>query len=228
MLRDAGISWNCAPMLDLGHEGAHPIIADRALGAEPMQVAALGRAWLDGMRSGGVTGIVKHMPGHGRAAVDSHVALPFVAASEAELDVDLEPFRALNGVPAAMTAHVVFAAWDAERPATLSPTVIGEVIRGRIGFSGLLMSDDIAMEALAGPHGTRAAGALAAGCDLVLHCSGVLAEMEEIAAALPAIGPEARERLERALAWAPVAGEAGGYDELAARRDKLLAYAAHN
>jgi beta-N-acetylhexosaminidase len=225
MLREVGINVNCAPMLDLAHSQSHPIIAERALGGEPMQVAALGRAWLDGMRSAGVTGIVKHMPGHGRATVDSHVGLPVVAASTAELEADIEPFRNLSWAPIAMTAHVVYPAWDAELPATLSPKLIPEVIRGRIGFAGLLLSDDIVMSALTGPAPERAEAALRAGCDLVLHCSGELAEMEAVAAALSEIGVEARERLDRAVAWAPALAEAANYGELAARRDALLAYA---
>jgi beta-N-acetylhexosaminidase len=225
MLREVGINVNCAPMLDLAHSQSHPIIAERALGGEPMQVAALGRAWLDGMRSAGVTGIVKHMPGHGRASVDSHVGLPVVAASAAELEADIEPFRSLSCAPIAMTAHVVFSAWESELPATLSPKVIAEVIRGRIGFAGLLLSDDIVMSALTGPAPERAQAALRAGCDLVLHCSGELAEMQAVAAALPEIGVEARERLDRAVAWTPALAEAANYGELAARRDALLAYA---
>jgi beta-N-acetylhexosaminidase len=190
-----------------------------------MQVAALGRAWLDGMRDGGVTGIVKHMPGHGRAAVDSHHGLPVVEAGAEELEADVEPFRSLNWAPVAMTAHVLFTAWDAQAPATLSASIISEVIRGGIGFAGLLLSDDIVMEALAGPHGARAVAALEAGCDLVLHCSGVLAQMKEVAAALPEIGGEARQRLERAVAWAPAPAEAADCRELTTRRDALLAYA---
>src|SRR3954447_14847150 len=145
MLRACGINVNCQPLLDVRQEGATDIIGDRALGSEPMQVAALGRAVLDGMASAGVVGIVKHMPGHGRALVDSHKELPVVPATAKELESDLEPFERLSWAPMGMTAHVVYKAWAAERPASLSPKVIGEIIRGRIGFDGFLMSDDIGM-----------------------------------------------------------------------------------
>ena len=150
MLRSVGINVECLPLLDVRQEGASDIIGDRALGSEPMQVAALGRAVLDGLASAGVVGVVKHMPGHGRALVDSHKELPVVTASAEELEIDLEPFERLASAPMGMTAHVVYTAWDAERPASLSPIVIGEIIRGRIGFDGLLMSDDLGMEALPG------------------------------------------------------------------------------
>ncbi|HUG46733.1 MAG TPA: glycoside hydrolase family 3 N-terminal domain-containing protein, partial [Sphingomicrobium sp.] len=156
MLREAGINIDCLPLLDVRAPGAHDIIGDRALGAEPMQVAALGRAVLDGFASAGVVGVVKHLPGHGRALCDSHVELPLVEASETELARDLEPFERLNWAPMGMTAHVVYTAWDEERPASLSRQVICEIIRGRIGFTGWLMSDDIGMEALKGDFGERA------------------------------------------------------------------------
>ncbi len=225
MLRESGINVNCAPLLDIAGPHSHPIIAERALGREPMQVASLGRAWLDGMREGGIAGVVKHMPGQGRAAVDSHVGLPVVAASEAELDADTAPFRALAAAaPIAMTAHVIYQAWDADLPATLSPRVIREVIRGRIGFDGLLISDDIVMAALSGPAPERALAALRAGCDLILHCSADIAEMQAIAAALPEVEAEARERLDRALAWASAPDREQDALSLAARRDALLAY----
>ena len=144
---------NALPLLDVRQEGASDIIGDRALGSEPMQVAALGRAVLDGMASAGVVGIVKHMPGHGRALVDSHKELPVVTASAEQLEADLEPFERLSGAPMGMTAHVVYAAWDPQRPASLSPTVIRDIIRERIGFDGWLMSDDLGMEALQGDFG---------------------------------------------------------------------------
>ncbi len=224
-LAEVGINVDCLPLLDIRGEGTHDVIGDRALGAEPMQVAALGRAVLDGLEAGGVAGIVKHMPGHGRAAADSHVELPVVAADEAELETDIAPFRALKDAPMAMTAHVLFPAWDADRCASVSPIVIGEVIRGRIGFDGLLMSDDIAMEALSGTHAERAQAALKAGCDLVLHCSGRLEDGKEIAGALGEIGEAATIRLERAMAC--IAGRASAHDPalLTAKRDALLAYA---
>lgn len=225
MLAEAGINVDCTPVLDVAHEGAHDVIGDRALGAEPMQVAALGRAVLDGLEAGGVLGVVKHMPGHGRARADSHEELPVVDASADDLAADLAPFRALAGAAMAMAAHLLYPAWDPERPASASPAVIAGVIRGEIGFEGLLMSDDIAMAALSGPVAARAQAAIAAGCDLALHCSGVAADNEAIAGALGGMDAAASARLERALAR--IAGKASAQDHeaLAAKRDALLAYA---
>ena len=222
-LAEAGINVDCLPLLDLAHDGAHGVIGDRALGAEPMQVAALGRAVLDGLAAGGCLGVVKHMPGHGRARADSHEALPAVDASEAELAADIAPFRALADAPLGMTAHILYPAWDAARCASLSPVVIGEVIRGRIGFDGLLMSDDIGMAALSGPVGARAAGVIAAGCDVALHGSGRIADNAEIAVALGEMADAARERLARAMAWIAEPSASPSYAELAAKRDALLA-----
>jgi beta-N-acetylhexosaminidase len=223
VLAEAGINVDCLPLLDVRQPGASDIVGDRALGSEPMQVAALGRATLDGLAAGGVVGVVKHMPGHGRARVDSHKALPVVDADEAALAVDLEPFRTLSGAPMGMVAHIVYAAWDAARPSSQSPTVIGDVIRGRIGFDGFLMTDDLGMDALAGGYGERARRALAAGCDAVLHCSGVMEEMAAVASAVGALDDKGRERLARAMAAAGTA--AGSYEELAEKRDRLLALA---
>src|SRR5688572_24432082 len=166
ILAEVGINVDCAPVLDLRRKGMHEIVGDRALGGDPLQVAALGRAVLDGLRAGGVCGVVKHMPGHGRAGADSHEELPVVDVDEAELAEDMAPFARLADAPMAMTAHLLYPAWDPERCATLSPAVIGDVIRGRIGYDGLLMSDDIAMAALSGPIPQRARAAIAAGCDL--------------------------------------------------------------
>jgi len=223
-IRSCGINVNALPLLDVRQEGASDIIGDRALGSEPMQVAALGRAVLDGMASAGVVGIVKHMPGHGRALVDSHKELPVVHASAEELETDLEPFERLSSAPMGMTAHVVYMAWDPDHPATLSPTVIGDIIRGRIGFGGFLMSDDLGMEALQGDFGSRAAGAVAAGCDVVLHCSGKIEEMEAVAGATPPMSPDGEVRLARAMATALVADEEGpSFEEAVAKRDALLA-----
>ena len=222
-LRVAGINVNCLPLLDVRQPGASDIIGDRALGAEPMQVAALGRAVLDGMASAGVVGVVKHLPGHGRALVDSHKELPFVTAGEDELALDLEPFERLRGAPMGMTAHVVYTAWDPDRPASLSPTVIGSIIRDRIGFGGFLMSDDIGMHALAGDFGTRASGVVAAGCDVALHCSGDMDEMEAIAAAVPALSAEGEARLGRAMAVALNEADDLDFAEAVAKRDALLA-----
>ena len=225
LLRDAGINVDCLPLLDVRQPGASDIIGDRALGSDPMQVAALGRAVLDGLREGGVVGVVKHMPGHGRAMVDSHVELPVVDAGEEALAIDLEPFITLRNAPMGMVAHVVYNAWDRERPASLSPIVIEAVIRGRIGFDGLLMTDDLGMSALSGSSGERASRAIEAGCDLALHCSGVMEEMQSVAAAIGGMSDQAVERLERAMASVAGTGEGPSYDELAAKRDSLLAYA---
>ncbi|UZK70635.1 beta-hexosaminidase [Sphingomonas sp. S1-29] len=222
-LAEVGITVDCMPLLDVPVTGAASIITSRAYGNEPMQVAAIGRAVLDGLARGGVVGVVKHMPGHGRAGVDSHLELPRVTASDAELAIDLEPFASLADAPMGMTCHCVFEAWDAERPATLSPIVIEEVIRGRIGFDGLLMSDDIDMKALSGSAGDKAAGVLAAGCDVVLDCWGRMGEMVDIAGRVGDITPQARERLDRAMAWRTAAMVEGDLAELTAKRDSLLA-----
>lgn len=225
MLRSAGINVNALPLLDVRQEGATDIIGDRSLGSQPMQVSALGRAVLDGMASAGVVGIIKHMPGHGRALVDSHKELPVVTATAEELETDLEPFERLSKAPMGMTAHVVYTAWDAERPSSLSPIVIQDIIRERIGFDGLLMSDDIGMEALKGDAGTRAAGVVAAGCDLALHCSGKMDEMLLVAAAVPALGAEGHDRLSRAMAGTRIEPDGIDFAEEIAKRDDLLALA---
>lgn len=197
-----GINAPCLPVLDLDLPGAHPaMIADRSFGSDPLAVAALGRAVLDGLADAGVAGVMKHLPGYGRAGVDSHHALPVVDAAEELLADELAPFTALAArARMAMTAHAVFTAWDADAPATLSAKVIGTIVRDRIGFDGLLMTDDIAMGALDGTMSLRASAAIAAGCDVVLHCSAEMAEMEAIATALPQASPDALARLERAMA----------------------------
>jgi beta-N-acetylhexosaminidase len=222
-LRACGLNVNALPLLDVRQEGASDIIGDRALGSEPMQVAALGRAVLDGMASAGVVGIIKHMPGHGRALVDSHKELPVVHAGGDELETDLEPFERLRSAPMGMTAHVVYTEWDPDRPASLSPTVIGDIIRGRIGFDGWLMSDDLGMEALAGDFGSRAAGVVRAGCDVALHCSGKMEEMVAVAKAVPPMSAEGETRLARAMATTLVDGEGPDFAEAVAKRDELLA-----
>jgi len=224
-LAECGITVDALPLLDVRRLEGSDIIGDRALGAEPMRVSALGRAVIEGLRRGGVVGIVKHMPGHGRATVDSHLALPVVAAPAADLETDLEPFIRLKTAPMAMTAHVVYTAWDADRCATLSPTVIGEIIRGRIGFDGFLMSDDIDMKALSGTPAEKAAAAIAAGCDAALDCWGRMAEMDAIAEALPDMTDLSRARLDRAMATIAGAAVSGDIAELTAKRDALLAYA---
>ena len=222
-LRQAGINVNCLPLLDIRQPGASDIIGDRALGASPMQVAALGRAVLDGMASAGVVGVVKHMPGHGRALVDSHKELPIVTATDDELSIDLEPFERLRWAPMGMVAHVVYTAWDPDLPASLSPTVIGGIIRDRIGFDNLLMTDDLGMHALSGDFGVRAERAVAAGCDIALHCSGEMAEMEAIAAAVPALSAEGEARLARAMAVTLNEEDDLDYADAVAKRDALLA-----
>jgi beta-N-acetylhexosaminidase len=225
MLRAVGVNVNALPLLDVRQEGASDIIGDRALGSEPMQVAALGRAVLDGMASAGVVGIIKHMPGHGRALVDSHKELPMVTASAEELETDLEPFERLASAPMGMTAHVVYKAWDLDRPASLSPTIIQDIIRERIGFDGWLMSDDIGMEALKGDFAGRGAGVVAAGCDVALHCSGKMDEMVAVASAVPAMGPAGHERLARAMAGTRIESDHLDFAEEISKRDQLLALA---
>jgi beta-N-acetylhexosaminidase len=223
MLRAAGINVDALPLLDVRQPGASDIIGDRALGSEPMQVSALGRAVLDGLASAGVLGIVKHMPGHGRALVDSHHELPIVTATDEELGVDLEPFERLAAAPMGMMAHVVYTAWDEERPASQSPTVIRDIVRQRIGFDGFLMSDDSNMNALTGTQAERAATCVAAGCDVALPCNGVLADNIEIAAALGEITNEGAERLDRAMAFTRVEGQGMDFAEAIETRDLLLA-----
>ncbi|EJL24533.1 beta-N-acetylhexosaminidase [Novosphingobium sp. AP12] len=221
-LAEAGVTVDLHPMLDVRQPGAHDVVGDRALGSEPMRVAALGRAILDGFARAGVAGCIKHMPGHGRALADSHKELPTVTASAEELELDLAPFRALASAPIGMTAHVRYTAWDDENPATLSPYVVNEVIRRNIGFDGLLMSDDLDMEALSGSVPERAARAIAAGCDLALNCWAKMDDMVGIANLLPVMGDAAAARLDRALAT--VGGAAtGDHAQLIAQRDALLA-----
>jgi beta-N-acetylhexosaminidase len=223
MLAEVGISVDCLPLLDVAQPDTTDAVSIRTLGSEPMRVAALGKAILDGLQRGGVVGVVKHMPGHGRAKQDSHYHLPTVTASDAELEIDLQPFARLKDAPMGMTSHIVFEAWDPERPATLSPTVIEQIIRRRIGFDGLLMTDDIDMKALSGTAGDKAAGAIAAGCDLVLDCWGKMEQMEEVVGRLADISAVSRARLDRAMAT--IAGVRGDGDmaALIAKRDALLA-----
>jgi beta-N-acetylhexosaminidase len=193
-----GITVDCLPVLDLPVAGADPVIGDRAYGVEPERVARLGRAVCEGLLEGGVLPVLKHIPGHGRARVDSHYACPAVAIEHDQMSrTDFAPFRALAAMPWAMTAHIVYRAIDPTAPATLSPRVIADIIRGEIGFGGVLVSDDLSMRALGGSLAERAQRALAAGCDLALHCNGDLAEMEEIAAAIGPLSGAAVARLER-------------------------------
>jgi len=199
-LSGLGINVDCAPVLDLLFDGAHEIIGDRAFGEEIEPVVMLGRATCEGLMAGGVLPVVKHMPGHGRATLDSHEALPVVDVSRDVLQkTDFRPFLALSDMPIAMTAHVVYSAIDPEGPATTSATVIREIIRGHIGFDGLLVSDDLSMKALSGDLETRTSAALGAGCDAALHCNG---DFEEMAAVLKACGrmsDQASARMSRAF-----------------------------
>ena len=221
-LAEVGITVDALPLLDVRQEGASDIMGDRTLGADPMRVAALGRAVLEGLGEGGVVGIVKHMPGHGRALVDSHLALPVVTANLNALETDIAPFRTLNRAPMGMTAHVVYTEWDADRPASLSPTVIGNIIRQRIGFDGLLMSDDLDMKALKGGIPELAAGVVAAGCDLALNCFGKMDDMVGIVESLPEISALSKARLDRAMASVARGTDQPPLEELLATRDQLL------
>jgi beta-N-acetylhexosaminidase len=199
-LRAVGIDANCAPVADVASEVTHPFLRNRCYGTDPVVVAQVARAVADGVLAGGVIPVVKHMPGHGRSYVDTHLDLPVVTASAAELAaVDFAPFRALADLPMAMTAHLVFSAYD-DLPATQSATMI-RVIREDIGFQGLLMTDDLNMEALAGSLAERTVRSMAAGCDIALHCKGDLAEMQAVAAAAGAMTVQARARGIAALAW---------------------------
>ncbi len=221
-LAEVGITCTHAPVLDVRQPGAHDVIGDRAYGSEPLRVAAIGRAVLDGLARAGVVGTIKHMPGHGRAMADSHKELPTVTASAAELESDIAPFKALADAPMAMTGHIRFTAWDADHPATQSPFVVAEIIRKRIGFDGLLLTDDLDMQALDGTVPQRAERALAAGCDIALNCWAKLDDMAGIAARCPAMSAVTAQRLDRALAVTRLDGASGIQVELLAKRDALL------
>jgi beta-N-acetylhexosaminidase len=215
-LAGLGINVDCLPVLDVPAPGAHDIIGDRAFAADPATIIALGRAQIEGLMDGGVLPIMKHIPGHGRAGADSHLALPRVTASLEELSAsDFVTFRSLDQCPMAMTAHVVYESIDPQRPATTSPKVIRDVIRGEIGFDGLLMSDDLSMKALDGALSVRAKAALFAGCDLVLHCNGDMDEMRDVASEVKKLEGPARRRSEQALAHLS-APDPGAFDSAAA------------
>jgi beta-N-acetylhexosaminidase len=199
-LREVGITVDCLPVLDVPSPGSHDIIGDRAYGRTPAQVAVLGRAAAEGLLAGGVLPVVKHMPGHGRAASDSHLSLPVVDAPREDLEQhDFAPFRMLTDMPLAMTAHVVYTALDPDRPATTSPIVMEEIIRGHIGYDGLVMSDDLSMHALSGSFRERAEAVFSAGCDMALHCNGDMEEMSAVAEAAPVLAGEALRRATAAL-----------------------------
>ncbi len=213
-LRALDINTNCAPVVDVPIPGAHEIIGDRAYGSDWQQIAALGRAVGEGYIAGGVVPVLKHIPGHGRAKADSHLELPIVGTARADLEAtDFAPFHALRDMPAAMTAHVVFSAIDATLPASTSVHVTGDVIRGIIGFDGLLMSDDLSMKALTGPYVERAASVIRAGSDVALHCGGDLGEMEAVAAGVPALEGASLRRFARCIG---ITKHAVAFDQAAA------------
>ncbi len=204
-MREIGIYADCAPDLDLRIPGAHEVVGDRAFGETPEQVIALARAALNGLHDGGVAGVIKHMPGHGRAMVDTHKALPIVEASEDELATDFAAFVGLKDAEMGMTAHIAYTAYDADNAGTISSTIIGKIIRDKIGFDGLLMTDDLGMDALGGSLGSRASMAIEAGCDIALHCAGfkpdaetILKEMIEIADIAPTLSGKSLARAEGA------------------------------
>ena len=222
-LKAVGVDVDCAPVLDVPVPGAHDIIGDRAYAQDPATVSQLGRAAAEGLLAGGVLPVIKHMPGHGRAFADSHHELPVVKTSLEELEAwDFAPFRALSDMPLGMTAHVVYTAWDPDLPASLSASIIDTIIRQRIGFDGLLMSDDLDMKALNGSIPELAAGVVAAGCDLALNCWGRMDDMVRIADLLPDISDQSRARLDRAMASTSLSVENPPLDQLLATRDSLL------
>ena len=226
-LREVGVTVDCAPVLDVPVEGAHDVIGDRAFAHDPAMVIELGRAEIEGFLDGGVLPVIKHMPGHGRAFADSHHELPRVTTSAEELSAtDFVTFRSLNGAPIAMTAHVVYDAFDAQRPATTSPRVIRDVIRGEIGFGGLLVTDDLSMNALDGPLGVRARNALFAGCDVVIHCNGRMDEMKDVASEAKPLEGLSLTRAEAALAHVKQPTAAFDVDTAEARLAELIGVAA--
>lgn len=222
-LAEVGITCTHAPVLDVRQHGADDVIGDRSFGYEPLRVAALGRAMLDGLARAGVVGTIKHMPGNGRTSVDTHKALPTITASDAELELDLAPFKALKDTPIGMTGHLLFQAWDPVLPSTQSPFVIEEIIRKRIGFDGLLLTDDLDMEALSGTVPERAEVSVKAGCDIALNCWAKRADMEGICARLPSMPEATAIRLARALEGVGVTNRSADNADLVAKRDAMLA-----
>jgi beta-N-acetylhexosaminidase len=199
-LSEVGITVDCAPVLDVAEPATHAVIGARAFSQRPYRVAAMGRAFAEGLLEGGLVPVVKHMPGHGRARADSHHELPVVDATRQELERDFLPFAELRDLPMAMSAHVVFTALDPVRPATASRIVIQEIMRGAIGFDGLIMSDDVSMKALRGPFDERAQAIFDAGLDIVLHCNGELNEARAVASAAPELSGQALHRAKAAIA----------------------------
>ncbi len=213
-LAEIGVNVDCLPVLDVPVPGAHDIIGDRAFSTDPAVVIELGRAVIDGLLEGGVLPVMKHLPGHGRAGCDTHLGLPHVTVPVEQLSAaDFVTFRSLAHCPMAMTAHVVYDAIDPNRPATLSPRVVHEVIRGEIGYQGLLMTDDLSMQALSGPLSARAKAALFAGCDVVLHCNGSMDEMRDVAVEAKPLEGAWLKRAETALSHLAGAAE---FDRIAA------------
>lgn len=224
-LAEMGINVDFHAPLDVRRPETDNVIGDRSLGSDPMQVAALGRAMIEGLAEAGVTGCLKHMPGHGRAVVDSHKELPIVEVGADELETDIAPFRALAATAKiGMSAHIRFTAWDSDNPATLSSKVISDIIRGDIGFDGLLLTDDIDMNALGGSIADRSAKAIAAGCDVVLNCWAKIPDMEATVDILPSLSDRGVERLAAALECSPTSLSAEERKALLAKRDALLAH----
>ncbi len=222
-LRGLGIDVDCAPVADVPVAGSHDVIGDRAYGTDPGRVATIARAAALGFIDAGVLPVIKHMPGHGRARADSHLELPVVDTPREVLETtDFLPFRALADMPWAMTAHVLYSALDRERPATTSAAIIRDIIRGHIGFDGVLVSDDLSMKALGGSFAERTTAAIAAGCDVVLHCNGDFAEMEQVASAAPALSEAARERVARGERARTSGLRDADTAKLAARFDRLF------
>ena len=213
-LNEVGISVDCAPVLDVAEPTTHAVIGSRSFSEREDRVAIMGRAFAEGLLAGGVAPVIKHMPGHGRARADSHHHLPVVEATRGDLERDFYPFAALRDLPMAMTAHVVFKNLDPDRPATASPAVVEELMRGRIGFDGLIMSDDVSMRALSLPYDERARAIFAAGVDIVLHCNGDLNEARAVASASPRLAGESLRRAKAALA---ACGEPEPLDLVAAK-----------
>jgi beta-N-acetylhexosaminidase len=222
-LASVGINVDCVPVLDVPAPGSHDIVGDRAYAADPVTVGTLGRAAAEGLMAGCVLPVIKHVPGHGRATADSHLSLPVVTAPLDELEaIDFVPFRMLADMPMAMTAHVVYTAIDRTAPATTSRPAVRRVIRGTIGYDGLLMSDDLSMQALAGTLGERAAAAFAAGCDIGLHCNGKREEMADVLSNAPRLAGKAKRRAQAALARLAHAPEPIDVAEARARIDAAL------
>jgi beta-N-acetylhexosaminidase len=224
-LASLGINTDCAPVLDVPVAGSHTVIGDRAYGATPEQVARIGRRVAEGFLAQGMLPVIKHIPGHGRATKDSHLDLPVVTTARRELArTDFKAFKQLADMPAAMTAHVVFTDIDAAHPASTSPTVTQDIIRGEIGFDGLLMSDDLSMKALSGSLADRAAAVIAAGSDIALHCNGELGEMQQVAASVPVLAGKALDRFRAAIA---VTQRRQAFDVAAAEADLAAVLAGH-